>query len=116
VGIRKSLAVVTSATSIIAACVFGGPDVRFVDTSTTEFTDSTGNYSLEVRCTARNEGDPGPVTVSASVDGLGGAWTESETFEIQADEHRVVVFTFPEVERQPPGLGDYRYSCAAEAP
>ena len=115
-GITKPLMLAISAISMIAACSFGGPNVRFVDTSTTEFTDSTGNYSLAVRCTARNEGDAGEVTITAGVDGLGGAWTESETSEMLADEQREFLFTFPEVTRQTPGLGDYRYSCTAEAP
>ena len=110
-----ALVIATAIISVAAACVFGGPELRAVDISSTEFTDSLGNISLEVKCTILNVGDRGQVTVTVEVDGLGGPWTESENSEMTSGEERLFTFTFLEVVRQRFGSGGYDSSCTAES-
>ena len=112
---KFALMIATATISVTASCLFGGPELRSADISSTEFTDSLGNYSLEVRCTFLNIGDTGQVTVTAKVDGLGGLWVESETSKMASNEERPFTFTFLEVVRQQFGSGGYDISCTGES-
>ena len=115
-GVKFVRILATFAAAMTTACSFGGPDLQFIDSSTSEVTDSFGNYTLRVNCTVRNNGDAAQVTVSAQLDGLGGSWTESETSEIGPNEQYPFTVLFPEVEREPPGFSDFTYSCTTSVP
>ena len=69
------------------------------------------DYTVWVKCTIRNSGADGSITVIAELRN-GGFWRKRETVFIAANSERQVTLAFPEATFLSTGLNGYRYTCS----
>ena len=72
--------------------VFSSPDPEIVGAEA-EFFAKDADYQADVLCTVRNNGDPGNITVKASLTS-GGFWSKREVVHLDRDASRQLVFNF----------------------
>ena len=69
-------------------------------------------YTVWVKCTVRNSGGKGTITVTATLEG-GGAWAMERPSFFDRDEQKRLLVPFLGVAFLEEGISAYRYNCSA---